>query len=200
MSERPTVHAPGSSPRPPRLRRAAPAGARVLRYGVTPCSLGLLLVAASREGISAIHLGDGHESLLTSLRRDFPTAWLDPVSPAGLSCLPEVLDLVEGRGGDLRLDLDPVGTPFQLCVWQALSDLSPGETIAYGALAARLHRPGAARAVAAACAANRLAVAVPCHRVLGADGGLIGYRWGVERKRQLLERERHAAVAGWSGC
>ncbi len=162
----------------------------VLHYAFADCSLGELLLVTSPEAICAIALGDTRGPLLASGRQDFPGVELR-LTPAGATLfLEQVRALVDGQGDGQGLPLALAGTAFQRRVWSALADTAPGATLAYGALAARLGCPGAARAVAAACAANRLAVAVPCHRVIAADGALTGYRWGIERKRRLLARER----------
>ncbi len=127
---------------------------------------------------------------MTALRTRFPKARLVAGDAAFESWIDTVVRFVEAPGIGLDLPLDLQGTALQIRVWQALRQIRPGETVSYGDLAARLGMPKGARAVAGACAANRLAVAVPCHRVVGTDGKLTGYRWGVERKRRLLDRER----------
>jgi AraC family transcriptional regulator of adaptative response/methylated-DNA-[protein]-cysteine methyltransferase len=167
-----------------------PAGAVAgrLHFAVGHCALGALLVARSERGLCAILLGDDAAALVGELQARFPQAELvDDV--AGAELLAQVAGFVEAphRGLDLRLDLR--GTAFQQRVWQALREIPAGRTLSYAELAARIGAPRAVRAVAGACAANVLAVAIPCHRVLRSDGGLSGYRWGVARKRALLERE-----------
>lgn len=165
-----------------------PAVAEPLHYAVGACALGALLVARSARGLCAILLGDDAAALHAELRRSFPHAELLPAADSAALLAP-VVALVAAPGGGLDLPLDPRGTPFQQRVWQALGEIPAGSTLSYAALAARLGMPRAVRAVAGACAANRLAVAIPCHRVLRGDGALAGYRWGVARKRALLERE-----------
>ena len=153
-------------------------------------SLGTVLVGRSAHGVCAILLGDDPARLMDDLQRRFPRAPLVTAGPELDRTASAVVDLIETPAAlrfDLQLDLR--GTTFQRRVWQALRDIPAGSTAAYGEIAERIGVAGAARAVAGACAANPIAVAVPCHRVLRNDGGLSGYRWGVERKRALLDRE-----------
>ncbi|MBL8715426.1 MAG: bifunctional DNA-binding transcriptional regulator/O6-methylguanine-DNA methyltransferase Ada [Myxococcales bacterium] len=160
-----------------------------IRFAIGECSLGSILVAATARGVCAILLGDDPEALAHDLERRFPRAELLGADPAFEALVAEVVGLVE-RPGKSDLPLDIRGTAFQQRVWRALTAVPPGETTTYSALARALGAPKSARAVAQACAANALAVAIPCHRVVRTDGSLSGYRWGVERKRRLLERER----------
>jgi AraC family transcriptional regulator of adaptative response/methylated-DNA-[protein]-cysteine methyltransferase len=152
----------------------------------------MVLVAATARGVCAILLGDDGAALAAELRARFPQATLVVPHADFARVVAAVVQLVDdpARAERLGLPLDIRGTAFQRRVWQALRQIPPGETRSYGEIAARLGLPRGARAVAAACAANALAVAVPCHRVNGADGKLHGYRWGVERKRRLQARER----------
>lgn len=153
-------------------------------------TLGAVLVAATTRGVCAILLGDDRGELEADLRRRFPRArFVDP-EPAFASTVEAVVRLVDDPARGLALPLDIRGTAFQRRVWEALRGLPAGTTTSYARLAAAIGAPRATRAVASACGANRLAVAVPCHRVVASDGGLGGYRWGLERKRRLLERER----------
>lgn len=163
----------------------------IIRYALATCSLGRVLVAASSRGVCAILLGDDPVALAADLAARFPQARREPADDGFARWVAEVVCLLEdpARAGALSLPLDIRGTVFQRRVWEALRQIPPGRTESYAAVAARIGAPRAARAVAAACAANRLAVAVPCHRVVAADGALAGYRWGVERKRRLLKRE-----------
>jgi AraC family transcriptional regulator of adaptative response/methylated-DNA-[protein]-cysteine methyltransferase len=161
-----------------------------IRYGVAPCSLGWLIVAASERGVCAIEFGDDPNELPARLRDRFPAAVLAEGGPEFARVVARVVAFVEAPSDDLGMPLDVRGTVFQKRVWDALRQVPPGTTVGYAELAVRIGRPEAARAVAGACAANALAVAIPCHRVVRADGGLSGYRWGVERKRALLDRER----------
>ena len=161
-------------------------------YAVGRCSLGHLLVAATKRGLCAILLGDRASELLSDLKTRFPQATLAK-PPAGFSeWVQKVVHLVDdpAQAAMLGLPLDIRGTAFQRRVWKALQRIPRGRTATYTEIAAGLGSPRAARAVAAACAANTLAVAIPCHRVVASNGKLAGYRWGVERKRRLLELER----------
>ena len=160
-----------------------------IHFALGQCTLGAILVAESAHGICAILLGDEPESLLRDFQCQFPRAELIGGDAAFERRVAEVVGFVEAPTLGLHLPLDVRGTAFQERVWQALRAIPPGETISYTELAARVGAPAAVRAVAGACAANRLAVAIPCHRVLRRDGGLSGYRWGVERKQELLRRE-----------
>jgi AraC family transcriptional regulator of adaptative response/methylated-DNA-[protein]-cysteine methyltransferase len=175
----------------PTAYRAGGAG-EVIRHAVGHCSLGCVLVAASGRGVCAILLGDEHTSLVSDLAARFPRARHEPAEAAFAEVLADVVRLVDDSAGAnaLSLPLDIRGTVFQRRVWDALRQIPPGKTLSYAEVAAEIGAPRATRAVAAACAANRLAVAVPCHRVVATSGALAGYRWGVERKRRLLEREK----------
>jgi AraC family transcriptional regulator of adaptative response/methylated-DNA-[protein]-cysteine methyltransferase len=168
-----------------------------IRYAIGGCTLGAVLVAATDDGICAILLGDERGELVRDLQRRFPQATAAP-EPGLAFMLTKVIALVEAPRTELDLPLDLRGTPFQQRVWQALRQIPAGRTVSYAALAAQVGVPNGARAVAGACAANALAVAIPCHRVLRSDGALSGYRWGVERKRALLARE--GAKNGDSGA
>lgn len=160
-----------------------------MRFAVGQCSLGAILVAASRKGIAAILLGDDPETLVHDLEDRFPNATLIGGDRGFEEVVAKVVGLVEAPGSGLDLPLDVRGTAFQHRVWQALRTIPAGTTATYAEIAARIGMPKAVRAVAAACAANKIAVAIPCHRVVRNDGSLSGYRWGVERKRTLIERE-----------
>ena len=160
-----------------------------IRYGFGLSSLGDLLVAAAERGLCAISLGDDRDVLLTALQEQFPKAELIEGGTDFKDQITAVITFVEQPRLGLDLPLDLQGTAFQIRVWQALRTIPPGETLSYSDLATRLGMPKGARAVASACAANKIAVAVPCHRVLGRSGTLTGYRWGLRRKRALLDRE-----------
>ncbi|MGJ7918765.1 bifunctional DNA-binding transcriptional regulator/O6-methylguanine-DNA methyltransferase Ada [Massilia sp. LXY-6] len=164
-------------------------GGEAIRFAVAECSLGALLVAATGKGICSILLGDDPDALVRDLQDRFPRADLIGAEPAFESTVVQVLAFVEAPRIGLDLPLDVRGTAFQQRVWQALRAIPAGRTLGYAALAAQLGMPQGARAVAGACAANPVAVAIPCHRVVRNDGSISGYRWGVERKRALLERE-----------
>jgi len=162
-----------------------------IRSAIVPCSLGLVLVAATAQGICAIDFGDTAEALKENLRRRFPKAVFQHPDPRFTAMIGQVFAFLEDpHSSCLNLPLDIQGTAFQRRVWLALQEILPGDTVSYAGIASRIGKPKAARAVARACAANRLAVAVPCHRVVRGDGRLGGYRWGLERKRILLEREK----------
>jgi AraC family transcriptional regulator of adaptative response/methylated-DNA-[protein]-cysteine methyltransferase len=175
----------------PTVYRAGGANAEI-RFAVGECTLGSILVARSERGVCAILLGDDPDALARQLQDRFPRATLIGGDAEFEELVSRVVGFVEAPGLGLDLPLDVRGTAFQQRVWQALREIPPGRTASYGEIASRIGMPGAARAVAAACAANPLAVAIPCHRVIRNDGGLSGYRWGVERKRALLRREASA--------
>ncbi|MFU1912427.1 bifunctional DNA-binding transcriptional regulator/O6-methylguanine-DNA methyltransferase Ada [Bordetella avium] len=162
----------------------------VIHFAVGQCSLGAILVAQSERGVCAILLGDEPEPLLRALQDRFSNAELIGGDPAYEGLMATVVGMVEAPGTALDLPLDVRGTAFQERVWQALTRIAPGETVSYGEIARRIGMPRAVRAVAQACGANMLAVAIPCHRVVRNDGALSGYRWGVARKRELLRREQ----------
>ncbi len=160
-----------------------------IRFAVGLCSLGSILVAASERGVCAILLGDDPDALTRELQDRFPHARLIGGDAKFERLVARVVGFVEAPQLGLDLPLDVRGTAFQQRVWQALRAIPPGETASYSEVARRIGAPKSVRAVAGACAANALAVAIPCHRVVRNDGGLSGYRWGVERKRALLARE-----------
>lgn len=168
--------------------RAGGAGTTI-RFAIGQCSLGAILVAASTRGVCAIALGDDPELLARALQDRFGRAELIGGDPDFEQLVARVVGCVEAPRLGLDLPLDIRGSAFQQRVWQALRDIPAGTTASYADIAKRIGAPGAARAVAGACAANPLAVAIPCHRVVRTDGGVSGYRWGVERKRALIERE-----------
>jgi len=161
----------------------------VIRFAVGACSLGSILVAATPKGVCAILLGDDPDALLQDLQDRFPKAELKGGERDFEQWMAQVVGLVEAPAQGLALPLDVRGTAFQQRVWEALRAIPPGSTASYAEIARRIGAPKAVRAVAQACAANALAVAIPCHRVVKSDGALSGYRWGVERKRKLLQRE-----------
>ncbi|AOR64050.1 bifunctional DNA-binding transcriptional regulator/O6-methylguanine-DNA methyltransferase Ada [Pectobacterium wasabiae] len=160
-----------------------------IHFAIGRSSLGEVLVAESERGICAILLGDDPESLLNSLQEMFANAHLIGGGAAFEQRMAQIVGFVDDPSIGLTLPLDIRGTAFQQRVWQALRAIPAGETLSYREVAERMGAPAAVRAVAGACAANRLAVAIPCHRVVRHDGALSGYRWGVERKRALLEKE-----------
>lgn len=175
----------------PTRYRAGGAGLDI-RFAVGECSLGSILVAQSKIGVCAILIGDDPEALLHDLQDRFPRARLLGGDTGFEQLVARVVGFVDAPSLGFDLPLDIRGTAFQQRVWQALRDIPPGHTVTYSELARRIGAPNAVRAVAGACAANPLAVAIPCHRVVRTDGSLSGYRWGIERKRALLETEAHA--------
>lgn len=173
----------------PRDYRAGGRGAEI-RFALGECSLGTVLVARSQRGVCAITLGDDPEFLLQDLQRRFPKAELIGGDAEFERLIAQVVGLIEAPAIGLDLPLDIRGTAFQERVWQALREIPPGTTASYTDIAQRIGMPKAVRAVAQACGANPVAVAIPCHRVVRSDGGISGYRWGVERKKELLRREK----------
>lgn len=165
-----------------------------IRFAVAACSLGAILVAQSRIGVCAILMDDDPDKLVRQLQDLFPRADLVGGDATFERTVAQVIGFVEAPALGLDLPLDIRGTAFQERVWKALRDIPAGTTVDYTELAHNLGMPQAVRAVASACAANKLAVAIPCHRVVRKDGGLSGYRWGVERKRELLDREAAARI------
>lgn len=161
-----------------------------IRFAVGECTLGSVLVAASAAGICAIFLGDEPEPLVQELQDRFPKATLVGADEGFDSWVARVIGSIEAPHTGLNLPLDIRGTAFQQRVWNALTEIPIGSTSTYSKIAARLGSPTASRAVAGACAANKIGVAIPCHRVIRQDGAISGYRWGVERKKKLLARER----------
>jgi AraC family transcriptional regulator, regulatory protein of adaptative response / methylated-DNA-[protein]-cysteine methyltransferase len=163
-----------------------------IRFAVGECSLGAILVAQSDRGVCAILMGDDPDGLVRDLQDRFAHAELVGGDAAFERLVARVVGFVETPAQGLDLPLDVRGTAFQQRVWRALRKIPSGKTVSYAELARRIGAPKSVRAVAQACAANPLAVAIPCHRVVRSDGGLSGYRWGVERKHALLEREAKA--------
>ena len=166
-----------------------------IQFAIGTCSLGATLVAGSEQGVCAILFGQSPKALRRDLQDRFPDAELTEADAAFAALADTVMGFVENPARGLDAALDPRGTAFQQKVWQALRDIPAGATLSYTDIAGRIGAPDAVRAVAQACAANPLAVAIPCHRVVRQDGGLSGYRWGVERKRALLARESGAGEA-----
>ncbi len=160
-----------------------------IRFAVGECSLGSILVASSDKGVCAILMGDDPDELTRDLQDRFPRAHLIGGEKEFEELVARVVGFVETPRIGLDLPLDVRGTAFQQRVWQALCRIPAGKTASYTEIAEQIGSPKSVRAVAQACAANAIAVAIPCHRVVRTDGGLSGYRWGVERKRALLEKE-----------
>ena len=182
----------------PRLSRddnrlAVHAGAsdagEVIRFAVGRCWLGMILAAATEKGLCAILLGDDSDALVADLRERFPEARLTDGGETFKPLMTKIIAFIEAPAHGLDLPLDPQGTAFHRRVWQALRGIPAGSTASYTEVATRIGAPKEAYAVAEACAANALAVAIPCHRVVRKNGALAGYRWGVKRKRALLARE-----------
>ena len=161
-------------------------------FTIAECSLGSILIAQSKKGVCSILIGDDPALLMRDLHDQFPKANLIGDEPDYKGIAARVVALVEEPGIGLDLPLDIRGTTFEQRVWKAIQQIPPGSTATYAEIARKIGVPNAVRAVAQACASNVLAVAIPCHRVVRTDGSLSGYRWGVERKSALLEREAHA--------
>ncbi|MGX1904731.1 bifunctional DNA-binding transcriptional regulator/O6-methylguanine-DNA methyltransferase Ada [Enterobacter asburiae] len=164
-------------------------GDAAVRYAISDCSLGCCLVAESERGICAILLGDSDAELTEELAAQFPKAAHAPLEEDFAQRVQQVIASIDNRDVPLALPLDIRGTAFQQRVWQALRNIPCGETASYQQVAQAIGQPSAVRAVAGACAANTLAIVIPCHRVVRNDGALSGYRWGTARKALLLKRE-----------
>jgi AraC family transcriptional regulator of adaptative response/methylated-DNA-[protein]-cysteine methyltransferase len=171
-------------------RKGAPATA--IRYTLAECPLGLLLLAGTERGICAVYLGDDEDYLETALREEFPRASRERDDDGLRPWVVPILEHLEGQRPHLELPLDVQATAFQWRVWDELRKIPYGTTRTYGEVAGALGQPTAARAVARACATNPVSVLIPCHRVIREDGGLGGYRWGLSRKRALLDQEKQA--------
>ena len=185
--------APGGLGMTPRARRDGGKG-ETIRFTIVSTWLGWALIAATERGICLTALGDDRARLEADLRRRFPAASLEPADAVLAGWAERVARFITRPAEQLDLPLDIRGTAFQAQVWRALQKIPSGRTATYSEIAAALGRPKAVRAVAQACASNKLAVLVPCHRVVRQDGDLAGYRWGIERKRALITREAEAAA------
>jgi AraC family transcriptional regulator, regulatory protein of adaptative response / methylated-DNA-[protein]-cysteine methyltransferase len=181
----------------PSAYKAGGAGEHI-RAAVRPCALGLVLVAATQRGVCTIEFGDDAAELMQRVQQRFPQAQVQAEDAQFADWLGQLLAHIQQPARALQLPLDVRGTAFQQQVWQALQAIPLGETLSYTEVAQRIGKPKAVRAVASACASNVLAVAIPCHRVLRGTGELSGYRWGVDRKRSLLDAEAVAAAAAAS--
>jgi AraC family transcriptional regulator of adaptative response/methylated-DNA-[protein]-cysteine methyltransferase len=179
----------------PGAYRRGGSGERI-RYALASCALGRLLVAEAGKGICAVHLGADDAALERELEREFPLAHRERDDEALGARVEQVLAALTGDAAAARLPIELRGTAFQLRVWRALCEIPFGETRTYGAIAASIGSPGASRAVGSACAANRIALVVPCHRAVRQDGEAGAYRWGAARKLRLLEIEARADGAG----
>jgi len=169
---------------------------QVLSYSIAASPFGRLLVAKTDRGVSAVQLADSDSTLVAGLRKDYPHAELKRDDAALRPTLAAILAHIGGEVPKLDLPLDVAATAFQGRVWRALQDIPRGETRSYAEVAQAVGQPKAVRAVARACATNRVALLVPCHRVVRSDGSLSGYRWGAERKARLLEDEKQSATRG----
>ncbi|WP_323752584.1 methylated-DNA--[protein]-cysteine S-methyltransferase [Marinobacter sp.] len=165
-----------------------------MRYGITYSAVGWLLAVWSERGLYGVELSDRKEQLLPLLKARFPNQAIEPVNGEGTALLKQIAQAVENPESHLDYPLVLEGTEFQKTVWGALQAVPSGQTTTYSELANTLGKPQAVRAVANACGANKLAVIIPCHRVVRSDGGLGGYRWGIERKKALLNREAKLAA------
>lgn len=165
-----------------------------IRFALGQCALGAILIAISERGLCEISLGDDPDNLARDFQRRFPHAERVSGDDESKAWVAKVIRFVEMPASGLDLPLDLRGTEFQQKVWQVLRQIPPGAKVSYTEIAARIGAPKSVRAVASAIAANTLAVAIPCHRVIRADGSLSGYRWGVERKAELLRRESGAGA------
>jgi AraC family transcriptional regulator of adaptative response/methylated-DNA-[protein]-cysteine methyltransferase len=160
-----------------------------IQYAVVPCPLGLAMVAGTERGISFVGFGNERTMLEQELKKEFPKATLEKAAKSFHAWVNTIVDYIKHPRDEIKLPLDIRGTAFQQRVWQALREIPVGRTSTYTEVAAKIGRPAAVRAVARACATNPTCVIVPCHRVLRKGGNLSGYRWGLDRKRQLLKRE-----------
>jgi AraC family transcriptional regulator of adaptative response/methylated-DNA-[protein]-cysteine methyltransferase len=163
--------------------------AATIAFAIAPCSLGFVIIAVSEQLIRSIMLGDDPQALIGDLQQQFPNDAIVRAEDCDTALVSRVVSLIEDPAHAVDLPLDIRGTEFQLSVWEALQKVPAGTTVSYTFLAEQIGAPTAVRAVARACAANSLAVAIPCHRAVRSNGDLAGYRWGIERKRMLLNRE-----------
>ena len=164
----------------------------VIEFATTETAFAAILIARSGQGVCFVLLGDTAAELYADLQQRQPNAQLIKDEQALAPYLKKVTDFLDAPQTPLDFPLDIQGSDFQKNVWAILQTIPMGQTLSYSDVAERLHKPKAVRAVANACAANPLALVIPCHRILRADGGISGYRWGVERKRALLAKERQA--------
>ncbi len=163
-----------------------------IHYTIVPCRLGQLLVGTTERGICVVRLGDSAKALEAGLRAEFPQASFADSKPKLARWVREIVSRVQGNAPGDEIPLDVQATAFQRRVWQALGEIPRGTTRSYREIAQEIGKPRAFRAVARACATNPVAVIVPCHRVVRSDGNLGGYRWGLERKEQLLKLEKES--------
>ena len=163
-----------------------------IQYDIARSTLGLVLVARSSEGICSVIMGDDIEAVVAELQTRFPEARLQHTEDHLDPSTQAVVSYIESPSAMPDLLMDIKGTSFQTSVWSALCDIPIGTTVSYTDIAEKIGRPQSARAVAGACASNKIAILIPCHRVVRSSGKISGYRWGVDRKKILLEREKHA--------
>ena len=168
------------------IAMAEPRTSTDVRFTIAACALGFVAIARTARGLSAAFIGDDPEALAAHMKERF--AGSEEVEPDALT--ERVVQALDTVTDDVDIPVDPRGTAFQKAVWRALREIPVGATVTYSELARRIGRPESVRAVAAACGANPIAVIVPCHRVIGKDGSLTGYAWGIEKKQLLLEREK----------
>lgn len=161
-----------------------------IRYALAQCALGWVIVAATERGVCAVEFGDDPDLLPVQLQESFPKAHLRKAGEGFVTLLQEIVAYIDSPGGEFNIPLDIQGTAFQQKVWSVLRQIAPGGTLSYTEVAERIGRPNAVRAVASACASNRLAVLIPCHRVVSKKGKLSGYRWGIKRKKLLIDMEQ----------
>lgn len=173
----------------PKEYRAGGVGLAI-HYGVAECILGWIIVAATDRGICAIEFGDDPKMLPRQLQDRFPKATVKQAGPGFTRLIEAVVKFIKEPQGTFNIPLDIQGTAFQQQVWSILRQIEPGQTMSYTEVAEQIGNPNAVRAVATACAANKLAVVIPCHRVIAKDGKVSGYRWGIERKKMLLDNEK----------
>jgi len=173
----------------PKVYRKGAAGITIT-YGLAQCFLGWVIVAATDRGICAIEFGDDPDALPDQVQSRFPKAQLKEADRGFKTLINEVVEFIESPGGDFKIPLDIQGSAFQQQVWNVLRRVKPGETLSYTEVAEKIGNPNAVRAVASACASNKLAVVIPCHRIISKAGKLSGYRWGTKRKKMLLDLEK----------
>jgi AraC family transcriptional regulator of adaptative response/methylated-DNA-[protein]-cysteine methyltransferase len=173
-----------------------PGAADLIEYGIHGCDLGNVLVARSRTGVCAILLGVNQEEMERSLAATFPASLLVHEKAHVRDELAKAVQFIASPKGNLDLELDVRGTPFQHRVWHALRTVESGRPVTYAQLACRMCGPKSLRAIAQACSENPIAIAIPCHRVMGNSGSTAGYRWGVERKRAMVNRELAEHIRG----
>jgi AraC family transcriptional regulator of adaptative response/methylated-DNA-[protein]-cysteine methyltransferase len=184
------AHFNSFDPEPIMIAMAEPLTSTTVRYTIAECDLGYVAIARTAKGLAAAFIGDDEETLARHMKERFAGA--EAAEPDELT--DRVIQSLDSVTDDPDIPVDPKGTDFQKSVWRALRGIPAGATVTYSELARRIGRPASVRAVAAACGANPIAVIVPCHRVIGKDGSLTGYAWGIEKKRMLLEREKTRRV------